>query len=140
MIYMAVDMVDTPSDVTDPDTLIIPVEHHPTASDEATCTTALQSTHGTDQHTTGERCHLSIVCIRSSVHVNIRSMYIIMAYTVIASVMTDSVPSGVTEGDTSQDVLTSCPHANHSGMYHVWIIILKLLNFIIFMSFCSLIL
>ncbi len=53
MIYMAVDMVDTPSDVTDPDTLIIPVEHHPTASDEATCTTALQSTHRTDQHTPG---------------------------------------------------------------------------------------
>ncbi len=33
----------------------------PTASDEATCTTALQSTHGTDQHTTGERCHLLII-------------------------------------------------------------------------------
>ncbi len=56
------DTVDTPSDVTDPDTLIneqsfseaSPVEHHPTASDEATCTTALQSTHRTDQHTTSE--------------------------------------------------------------------------------------
>ncbi|XP_064400741.1 NACHT, LRR and PYD domains-containing protein 3-like isoform X2 [Halichondria panicea] len=56
-----VDTVDTPSDVTDPDTLIneqsfsqaSPVEHHPTASDEATCTTTLQSTHRTDQHTTG---------------------------------------------------------------------------------------
>ncbi len=61
-----VDTVDTPSDVTDLDTRIneqsfsqaSPVEHHPTASDEATCTTALQSTHGTHQHTTGERCHL----------------------------------------------------------------------------------
>ncbi len=63
-----VDTVDTLSDVTDPDTLIneqsfsqaSPVEHHPTASDEATCTTALQSTHGTDQHTTGERCHFCV--------------------------------------------------------------------------------
>ena len=64
--YEVVDTVDTPSDVTDPDTLIneqsfsqaSPVEHHPTASDEATCTTALQSTHRTDQHTTGECCYL----------------------------------------------------------------------------------
>ncbi len=63
-----VDTVDTPSDVTDPDTLIneqsfsqaSPVEHHPTASDEATCTTALKSTHGRDQHTTGEHCHLCL--------------------------------------------------------------------------------
>ncbi len=61
-----VDTVDTPSDVTDPDTLINEqsfsqaslVEHHPTASDEATCTTALESTHRTDHHTTSERCHL----------------------------------------------------------------------------------
>ncbi len=61
-----VDTVDTPSDVTDPDTLIneqsfsqaSPVEHHTTASDEATCTTALQFTHGTDQQETGEHCHL----------------------------------------------------------------------------------
>ncbi len=61
-----VDTVDTPSDVTDQDTLIneqsfsqaSPLEHHPTASDEATCTTALQSTHRTDQHTTGELYHL----------------------------------------------------------------------------------
>ncbi|XP_064400852.1 NACHT, LRR and PYD domains-containing protein 3-like isoform X5 [Halichondria panicea] len=62
IVYEVVDTVDTPSDITDPDTLIneqsfsqaSPVEHHPTASDEATCTTALraQSTHGTDQHTT----------------------------------------------------------------------------------------
>ena len=68
-----VDTVDTPSDVTDPDTLIneqsfsqaSPVEHHPTASDEATCTTALQSTHGTDQHTTGERCYpIGVLYIR----------------------------------------------------------------------------
>ncbi len=66
-----VDTVDTPSDVTDPDTLIneqsfsqaSPVEHHPTASDEATCTTALQSTHGTDQHTTGERCYRCFVYV-----------------------------------------------------------------------------
>ncbi len=71
--YEVVDKVATPSDVTDPDTLIneqsfsqaSPVEHHPTASDEATCTTTLQSTHGTDQHTTGKRCHLfnSVFCI-----------------------------------------------------------------------------
>ncbi|XP_064400854.1 NACHT, LRR and PYD domains-containing protein 3-like isoform X2 [Halichondria panicea] len=62
IVYEVVDTVDTPSDVTDPDTLIneqsfsqaSPVEHHPTASDEATCTTALQSTHRTDQHTTSE--------------------------------------------------------------------------------------
>ncbi|XP_064400818.1 NACHT, LRR and PYD domains-containing protein 3-like isoform X2 [Halichondria panicea] len=85
-----VDTVDTPSDVTDPDTLIneqsfsqvSPVEHHPTASDEATCTTALQSTHGTDQHTT--------------------------AHT--------EIPSDITElGDTSQDVHTSYPHTITSG-------------------------
>ncbi len=30
--------------------------------------------------------------------------------------MTDAVPSGVTEGDTSQDVLTSNPQTIHSGM------------------------
>ncbi len=60
--YEVVDTVDTPSDVTDPDTLIkeqsfsqaAPVEHHPRASDEVTSTTALQSTHETDQRTTGE--------------------------------------------------------------------------------------
>ncbi|XP_064400839.1 uncharacterized protein LOC135346990 isoform X4 [Halichondria panicea] len=88
-----VDTVDTPSDVTDPDTLIngqsfsqaSPVEHHPTASDEATCTTALQSTHRIDQHTTA------------------------------STVLTDAVPSDVTEGDTSQDVLTSYPHTIPSG-------------------------
>ncbi|XP_064400845.1 uncharacterized protein LOC135346993 isoform X5 [Halichondria panicea] len=88
-----VDTVDTPSDVTDPDTLIneqsfsqaSPVEHHPTASDEATCTTALQSTHRTDQHTTA------------------------------STVLTDAVPSDVTKGDTSQDVLTSYPHTIPSG-------------------------
>ncbi len=65
-----VDTVDTPSDVTDPDTLIneqsfsqaSPVEHHPTASDNATCTTALQSTHRTDQHTTSESS-LSVIQI-----------------------------------------------------------------------------
>ena len=39
-----------------------------------------------------------------------------MAYTVIASVMTDAVPPGVTEGDTSQDLLTPSSHTNHSGM------------------------
>ncbi len=58
-----VDTVDTPSDVTDPDILIneqsfsqaSPVEHHPTASDEATCTT----THGTE---IGERCYPYNVC------------------------------------------------------------------------------
>ncbi len=70
--YEVVDTVDTPSDVTDPDTLIneqsfsqaSPVEHHPTASDEATCTTALQSTHRTDQHTTGEHdLYTYSVCI-----------------------------------------------------------------------------
>ncbi|XP_064400722.1 uncharacterized protein LOC135346877 isoform X10 [Halichondria panicea] len=88
-----VDTVDTPSDVTDPDILIneqsfsqaSPVEHHPTASDEATCTTALQSTHRTEQHTTA------------------------------STVLTDAVPSDVTEGDTSQDVLTSYPHTIPSG-------------------------
>ena len=71
-----VDTVDTPSDVTDPDTLIneqsfsqaSPVEHHPTASDEATCTTALQSTHRTDQHTTGECCY---PC-RQSIYLHVR--------------------------------------------------------------------
>ncbi len=68
IVYEFVDTVDTPSDVTDPDSLIneqsfsqaSPVEHHPTASDEATCTTALQSTRGTDQHTTGESYHLCL--------------------------------------------------------------------------------
>ncbi|XP_064400738.1 NACHT, LRR and PYD domains-containing protein 3-like isoform X2 [Halichondria panicea] len=58
--YEVVDTVDTSSDVTDPDTLIkeqsfsqaAPVEHHPRASDEVTSTTALQSTHETDQRTT----------------------------------------------------------------------------------------
>ncbi len=62
--------MDAPSDVTDPDTLIneqsfsqaSPVEHHPTASDEAACTTtALQSTHRTGQHTTGECMLPSII-------------------------------------------------------------------------------
>ncbi|XP_064400774.1 uncharacterized protein LOC135346918 [Halichondria panicea] len=54
IVYEVVNNVDTPSDVTDPDTLsqASPVEHHPTASDEATCTTALQYTYRTDQHTT----------------------------------------------------------------------------------------
>ncbi len=68
-----VDTVDTPSDVTDPDTLInerrfsqaLQVEHHPTTSDEATCTTALQSTHRTDQQEIGERCHFCLCSIRS---------------------------------------------------------------------------
>ncbi len=63
--------VDTPSDVTDPDTLIneqsfsqaSPVEHHPPASDEATCTTALQSTHETDQQEIGEHCHLCLCSV-----------------------------------------------------------------------------
>ncbi len=71
--------MDTLSDVTDPDTLIneqsfsqaSPVEHHPTASDEATCTTTLQSTHRTDQQEIGERCHLCL----SSVYVNVYSVY-----------------------------------------------------------------
>ncbi|XP_064400734.1 protein NLRC3-like isoform X2 [Halichondria panicea] len=88
-----VDTVDTPSDVTDPDTLIneqsfsqaSPVELPPTASDEATCTTALQSTHKTERHTTA------------------------------SAVLTDAVPSDVTEEDTSQDVLTSYPHTIPSG-------------------------
>ncbi len=69
--YKVVDIVDTPSDVTDPDTLIneqsfsqaSPVEHHPTASDEATCTTALQSTHRTDQQEIGERFHLCLCSV-----------------------------------------------------------------------------
>ena len=64
IVYEVVDTVDTPSDVTDPDTLIneqsfsqaSPVEHHPTASDEATCTTALRYAHSTDQQEAGERC------------------------------------------------------------------------------------
>ncbi|XP_064389602.1 NACHT, LRR and PYD domains-containing protein 3-like [Halichondria panicea] len=89
--YEIVEVVGTVtlSDVTDPDTLIneqsfsqaSPVEHHPTTSDEATCTTVPLSTHGIHQHTT--------------------------ASTVISS--------DVTEGDTSQDVLTSYPHSSHSG-------------------------
>ena len=67
IVYEVVDTVDTPSDVTDPDTLIneqsfsqaSPVEHHPTTSDEATCTTALQSTHRTE---IGERCY-PYICV-----------------------------------------------------------------------------
>ncbi len=61
--YEIVEVVGTVtlSDVTDPDTLIneqsfsqaSPVEHHPTTSDEATCTTVPLSTHGIHQHTTG---------------------------------------------------------------------------------------
>ncbi len=76
IVYEVVDTVDTPSDVTDPETLIneqnfsqaSPVEHHPTASDEATCTTALQSIHGTDQQEIGERCHL---CLCFVIRINV---------------------------------------------------------------------
>ncbi len=71
IVYEVVGTVDTPSDITDPDTLIneqsfsqaSPVEYHPTASDEATCTTALQSTHGTEQQEIGEHCHLCLCSV-----------------------------------------------------------------------------
>ncbi len=61
--------MDTPSDGIDPDTFInewsfsqaSPVEHHPTACDEDTWTTyTTQFTHGTDQYTTGEHCHMFV--------------------------------------------------------------------------------
>ncbi len=44
-------------------------------------------------------------------------------YLYIAStVLTDAVPSDVTEGDTSQDVLTSYPHTIPSGISYVYTI------------------
>ncbi len=83
--YPHYDIIDRDGDVTAcPNTLIneqsfshaSPVEHHPTASDEATCTTALQSTHKTNQHTTCERCFVFCIIMQSAwcIHVNTVSL------------------------------------------------------------------
>ena len=100
----------TSSDVTDPDTPINDqsfsqaslVEHHPTTSDEATCTTVPLSTHGIHQHTT------------SVLYVYLNTCHIFIIRT--ASTVMTVISSDVTERDTSQDFHTSYPNTIHSGM------------------------